>query len=181
MKTHVLILSKTFPATHPKAGQPTYFNQKLMRAVYRDFCDIDVVDREWIKPSVRDRFIPAKLHTIRGNYERWKKIIDEVRSGEAILSVRQWTGKPYNSKQEEIQRFTNRDYISVQKLELKLASFSPFYIEVDRIDEERRTDSVHVGLLANNDGLSLDDWQFWFEKADLSQPFAIIQFTSFRY
>lgn len=87
MKTHVLILSKTFPATHPKAGQPTYFNQKLMRAVYRDFCDIDVVDREWIKPSVRDRFIPAKLHTIRGNYERWKKIIDEVRSGEAILSV----------------------------------------------------------------------------------------------
>ena len=177
MKTHVLILSKTFPATHPKAGQPTYFNQKLMRAVYRDFCDIDVVDREWIKPSVRDRFIPAKLHTIRGNYERWKKIIDEVRSGEAILSVRQWTGKPYNSKQEEIQRFTNRDYISVQKLvwEEECPMSKEYTLRIDGEFFDNYT------MLANNDGLSLEDWRAWFAKEDKSQAFAIIQFTSFRY
>jgi len=179
MKTHVLILSKTFPATHPKAGLPTYFNQKLMRAVYRDFCDIDVVDREWIKPSVRDRFIPAKLHTIRGNYERWKKIIDEVRSGEAILSVRQWTGKPYNSKQEEIQRFTNRDYISVQKLEFLEYqdgfTGNGIWIAGHTFPHE------HELELAQNDGLSLEDWRAWFAKEDKSQAFAIIQFTSFRY
>lgn len=180
MKTHVLILSKTFPVTHPKAGQPTYFNQKLMRAVYRDFSDIDVVDREWIKPSVRDRFIPAKLHTIRGNYERWKKIIDEVRSGEAILSVRQWTGKPYNSKQEEIQRFTNRDYISVQKLVFDNSMIDPLCYPIIG-DGPFADELANDEELAANDGLSLADWRAWFAKEDKSQSFAIIQFTSFRY
>lgn len=36
-------------------------------------------------------------------------------------------------------------------------------------------------LLANNDGLSHEDWLAWFAKEDKSQAFAIIQFTSFRY
>ena len=178
MKTHVLILSRTFPKWHPRAGEPTYFNQKLMRAVYRDFSNIDVVDREWIKPSVRDRFIPAKLHTLRGNYERWKKIIDEVRSGEAELSVREWSGIPYRSHQVEIQRFTNRDYISVQKLvweEEGLRNGTEYTLRIDGKFFNNYT------MLANNDGLSLEDWRAWFAKEDKSQAFAIIQFTSFRY
>ena len=35
--------------------------------------------------------------------------------------------------------------------------------------------------LAKNDGLSLDDFKAWFKSYDLSQPMAIIHFTSFRY
>ncbi|MBQ9637447.1 MAG: hypothetical protein IJV36_06090 [Prevotella sp.] len=40
---------------------------------------------------------------------------------------------------------------------------------------------VGIGNLANNDGLSLEDWREWFKGYDLSKPLAIIHFTSFRY
>lgn len=33
MKTYVLILSRTFPAYHPKAGQPTYFKEQLQNTL----------------------------------------------------------------------------------------------------------------------------------------------------
>mgnify|MGYP007101882869 CR=1 FL=1 len=46
MKTYYLTLSKVFPSTHAKAGMNTCFEEKLR--VY-------------------------KLHTIRANYDFWKK------------------------------------------------------------------------------------------------------------
>lgn len=179
MKTHVLILSKTFPKWHPKAGQPTYFKEKMHNGLlWNKGMNIGYSQT----PSYAiPGDIQLKLHTLRGNYERWEKIFEEIDRGEACLVLKQWSGVPYRSKQETIAVLTKEDGIGLQKLDLKLASFSPFYIEVDRIDEERRTDTIHVGLLANNDGLSLTDWQFWFEKYDLSKPLAIIHFTSFRY
>lgn len=179
MKTHVLLLAKTFPAKHPKAGQPTYYKEKMHNGLLWDKGENVGYSQNPSYAIPGD--IQLKLHTLRGNYGRWKKIIDEVNRGEAVLSVREWSGVPYRSTQVEIFRFTKDDHLGCQKLDLKLASFSPFYIEVDRIDEERRTDTIHVGLLANNDGLSLTDWQFWFEKYDLSKPLAIIHFTNFRY
>ena len=38
-------------------------------------------------------------------------------------------------------------------------------------------------MLAENDGLTLADWEAWFSnpKYDLSEPMAIIHFTKFRY
>lgn len=179
MKTYVLTLSKTFLATHPKAGQPTYFKEKMHNGLLWNK-GMNIGYSQTPSYAVSGD-IQLKLHTIRGNYELWRKRFVQIESGEACLSIRQWTGKPYASKQVEIARLTKEDGIGLQKLDLKLASFSPFYIEVDRIDEERRTDTIHVGLLANNDGLSLTDWQFWFEKSDLSKPLAIIHFTNFRY
>ena len=35
--------------------------------------------------------------------------------------------------------------------------------------------------LAKNDGLSLPDFEEWFEPYDLSKPLAIIHFTNYRY
>ena len=40
---------------------------------------------------------------------------------------------------------------------------------------------IELPLLAKNDGLSFNDWFYWFEKYDLSKPLAIIHFTKFRY
>lgn len=40
---------------------------------------------------------------------------------------------------------------------------------------------VEPELLAKNDGLSLEDWIEWFKSYDLSEPMAVIHFTSFRY
>lgn len=170
MKTYVITLSKTFPEKHPRKGEPTNFNAQLLNAVCRAH-----------NMSVGFPQFGMKLHTIRANYDLWSNRFKQIEACKAVLSVRYWTGKPYHSKQMEICKLTKEDGIGVQKLELKLASYLPFYIEVDRIDEDRRKDVIHVGLLAHNDGLSLNDWNDWFRNYDLSKPLAIIHFTPFRY
>lgn len=151
MKTYVLTLSHSFPANHAMHGKPTYFREKFLGT-----------------PGML-----RKLHTIRANYALWKKRFEKIAAGEACLSVREWTGAPFRSKQVEIARLTRKDGIGIQRLD-----FANLY-GCDR----HFVDCYDVNLrkLANNDGLSLDDWREWFKKYDLTKPLAIIHFTSFRY
>lgn len=127
MKTHVLLFSTHFPSHHPKAGEETNF-------------DTMVPDLE-------------KIHTIRGNYDYWKPKLDEVNRGEAILSCRIWTGKPYRSPQKEICQFTKVDYEAI--------TMGNFVASVG-------LNNVHVDLkvLAENDGLLRTDFVDWFGGAD---------------
>lgn len=148
-KTYVITLSRTFPTTHPRAGEPTGFG---------------------------DNFRLTKLHTIRGNYETWVGRFKKIESGEACISIRQWTGKPYASKQVEIANLKKEDGIGLQVLNFYHGSSQDalFYPSIDG----KPCDSTE---LAKNDGLSLNDWKNWFKKADFSKPMAIIHFTKFRY
>lgn len=98
MKTYYLMLSQVFPVTHARAGQPTGFKEKVEAAIKQ-------LEGEW-----------WKLHTIRGNYERWEKIFDEIYNDKAYLSIRVWEGKPYRSKQIELARLTRKDGIGLQRL-----------------------------------------------------------------
>ena len=180
LKTYVIMLSQSFPGTHPRKGEPTYFEEKVFRATYKQFSTVDVIKDEWIKPEERHKFEPAKLHTIRANYALWRKRFDEVEKGEACISLRKWTGKPYTSKQEEIANLTAKDGIGLQKMEFLHPddgytedAFVWIAGKVLRYDERER--------LAKNDGLSLQDWEDWFAGYDKKKAFAIIHFTAFRY
>lgn len=181
MKTYYLTLSQTFPVYHPKAGQPTHFEQKVFRSTYKEFSGVDVYQDGWLKQQEQPKFEPAKLHTIRGNYDFWRKRFDEIEAGKACLSVRKWTGKPYASKQEEIARLTYRDGIGME-----LLCFADNHSKKDK--ELHRpivggTKEVDYTQLAMNDGLSLQDWEDWFTYGDydLREPMVIIHFTKFRY
>jgi hypothetical protein len=147
-KTYVLMLSELFPKTHNKAGMPTEFKEKVLNK--------------------------KKIHTIRANFPLWEKRIKEVQEGRAVLSIRQWTGEPYRSKQVEIVRLAAEGGVGVQKLCFpnRLTAW---------IDYPERRLSVDFKRLAKNDGLSLADWCDWFRHYDLSKPMAIINFTKFRY
>lgn len=167
MKTYYLTLSQTFPATHPRKGEPTGFSHKVTAAV-----------NKWGDHQL-------KLHTIRGNYDRWYKIFEQIYAGEACLSLRVWSGKPYCSKMIEIARLTKDDGIGIQKL--KFASdrdgqqcWWNFSIDGRYCHYDTKADYV-PNELAENDGLSYKDWQDWFRNYDLSKPLAIIHFTKFRY
>ena len=153
MKTYVLTLSKVFPKTHARAGEPTEFREKFLKK--------------------------EKIHTIRANYELWRKRIKEIQAGRAVLSVRQWTGKPYASPQKEIAKLTAEDGVGLQKLEIlpNKCAFNILNVESRGI----LCKTLKADILARNDGLSLDDWREWFKGYDLSKPMAIIHFTKFRY
>ena len=145
MKTYVLTLSKVFPATHPLKGEPTGF---------------------------REAFRKNKLHTIRANYTLWAKRFEKIAAGDACLSVREWLGAPYRSKQREIARLTADDGVGIQKLTFFAGRI--IYPTVGKYQPS-------VKEIANNDGLHADDWVYWFKNYDLSKPLAIIHFTKFRY
>ena len=146
MKTYVITLSKYFPLTHMRAGIETHFKEKIL-------CS-------------------EKIHTIRGNYELWEKRIKEVQEGRAVLSIRQWTGKPYRSKQVEIAMLTAENGIGIQRLDI----FD--FMRPAKVDSSQLVDLTD---LANNDGLSFSDWYYWFRLADVIKPMVIIHFTKFRY
>jgi hypothetical protein len=120
MKTYVLMLAKTFPHDHPRAGQETHFAEKYLSG--------------------------EKIHTIRANTYLWKKREEMMAIGKAVLSIRQWEDKPYRSKQIEIAKIDN---INVERITAK-------EIELLDIDE-----------LANNDGLSRQDFEAWFKGKSL--------------
>jgi len=140
MKTHILIISKTFPKTHPRSGQPTEF---------------------WSKIQLRN-----KRTTIRSNYHGWKKRIDEVNNGSAIISLREWESIPYNSPQIELRRYS-KGMISVSKLDV----ITHDYYEIN--DRHISTDTI-----AKNDGLSTQDFNAWFCNVKDGAEMAVISFDT---
>ena len=164
MKTYVITLSRYFPAKHSKAGEPTQFRDAFYAGL--------VFNR-----GSKCTYLHPKLHTIRANYPLWEKRIKEVQEGKAFLSVRQWSGKPYWSKQIEIARLTAANDVGIQRLS--------FYKDKDGVPSLKYLNIngkyIDREILANNDGLSKEDWQEWFRNYDLSKPLAIIHFTKFRY
>ncbi len=163
IKTHVLTLSKTFPVGHSRAGQPTYFKEKVTSKEFPV-----IIEHGHGYSTI---FNGRKLHTIRANFPLWFERFKEIQRGEAVLSIRQWSGAPYRSKQVEIARLTAEDGIGIQKVFLNDLN-SPAYIDGHKVD---------LFSLAFNDGLNFGDWQDWFKGYDLSQPLVVIHFTKFRY
>ncbi len=158
MKTYVITLSKVFPASHMRKGEPTEFLEKFLNG----------------QTGTGDF---KKLHTIRANCPLWEKRIKEVQQGYAVLSVRQWSGRPYASKQVTIANLTAVDGVGIQRLSFDTdrdgcISYKFFDIGGRYAD---------INDVANNDGLTFDDWREWFKNYDHTKPLAIIHFTSFRY
>ena len=160
MKTYVLTVSKTFPKTHKRAGEPTFFKDKI------------ILDRA---------FGNGKIHTIRSNYQYWKNIVEKIQAGEAILSIRYWSGKPYKSKQVEICQLDKDSGVGVQ--ELDMSAFKRVGLPFINFRDESGVGSKHINALelSDNDGLSYDDFKEWFKDYDMSKPMAVIHFTKFRY
>ena len=116
-----------------------------------------------------------KLHTLRGDLQKWTKYFELIKAGTHYLSVREWAGRPRQSAQVEVLRLTKDNLIGLQRLDFVFdKTGKSFTVMVDR-------KVIPVDKLANNDGLSLNDWLAWMKDEDLTQPMAVVQFTQFRY
>jgi hypothetical protein len=146
MKTFVLTVSKKFPKTHIKSGENTGFVNQISKLFTSE---------------------NTKIHTIRANFDLWEKRIKEINEGKAVLSIRYWSDKPYNSKQVEICVL---ERVGIQKLD-NPANFVFAPIEGKMVNWDE---------VAKNDGLSFYDFCEWF-KVRNDKPMAIIHFTDFRY
>jgi len=179
MKTYVLTVSRYFPKTHKRAEDPTYFVEKILS----EQISCGLISRSEVKKHEPFSVLifntdEPKIHTCRANYDLWKKRIDNVSIGEAILSVRYWSGKPYNSKQVEICQLNKDSGVGVQRLTFQHDRDGIYGLKYPIIS---RTHFGDIKILAANDGLSLEDFKEWFKGYDLTKPMAIIHFTKFRY
>jgi len=147
----VITFSRVFPSYHPRKGEPTFFVEKIWSTEMfkKDF------DRGIIKDAFKnyeERNFEPKWHTIRAG-KRWK-VGDK-------FSPRVWSGKPYASKQIVIA-----PDIEIKKVWNVRINPNGNYTEV-----MLTTKSVNVftllscGNVAENDGLDVNDFINWFQKA----------------
>lgn len=151
-KKIILTLSKRFPTTHSRKGEPTGFKEKLAKG--------------------------EKLHTIRRNFDLWNVNAEKMTRGGFYLSVRQWSGRPYNSKQTEIQQISRP--IAVQPILIN------YHHDGGLLTAKiKGGNQIEVEQLAKNDGLSLPDFVEWFfgktPKGDATFEGVVIHFTDLRY
>lgn len=188
MKTYVIILSNTFPKGHSMAGKETYFKEQVLNVL--KCYDGHTIERNNDEPL----FINGrKIHTIRGNYALWKKRIGEVNRGEACISLREWSGKPYRSQQREIAILTADNGVGLQRLIISRSEWTDkdndkHFCYWSRINGKE----INLDEIAKNDGFSdVGDYVTWFspdvEKQSPDKDgwkhleLVIIHFTKFRY
>lgn len=97
--SRVITFSRQFPSYHPRAGEPTYFVDKIWNSFRDEYMALPfdeyiafVEDYQKIRMDEEQTysdFDSKKFHTIRAGH-RWKV-------GD-WFSPRVWSGKPYNSK-----------------------------------------------------------------------------------
>lgn len=158
----VLTFSRTFPANHPRKGQPTYFVEKFWNSL-RDN-DLPLPKNIDFPESFMWSILPLsnfgpKHHTIRSG--------NRFKVGDKF-SPRVWSGKPYRSKQ----------IIIAPDIEVKKV----WDIEITTESDDGESDWSYVEFLgkfytaygyggydkeimvqiAKNDGLSISDFYKWF-------------------
>jgi len=142
----VITFSRVFPKYHPKAGQPTYFVEKILAGL----ADSQPL---WKMPNHFTEYdwhmyyncAEAKVHTIR-NGNRWK-VGDK-------FSPRIWSDKPYKSKQ----------IIFSTDIQIKkVFSFSKDLISEHFYLNGIETHPDDLMEIAKNDGLELSDLLLWFQ------------------
>lgn len=146
-KKVILTLCKVFPVTHSQAGKPTEFGKHLQDGV--------------------------KIHTVRGNNkDLWDQRADQIKAGKKYLSVREWSGRPYNSEQVELAQFQE---IGLQHITITNSVSDP--------EPQCWVDDKLVPIyeIAKNDGLSVDDFKEWFLTDTNVFEGVIIHFSKFRY
>lgn len=143
--SRVITFARQFPVTHPKAGQPTNFLPKIWESFGEVGHDLKLTQD--INLALEGNWNPKK-HTIRSG-NRWKK-------GD-MFSPRVWSGRPYCSRQVRIS--DDKELHEVWDIEIDIAGDS----SIVRL-EGKYLSRGGIERLAENDGLSYEEFKAWFNK-----------------
>ena len=148
----VITFSQKFPSYHPKAGQPTYF----VEAFYKSLFVMKCLPKELEESFNHEVFLNGKTkhHTVRSG-NRFKK-------GD-FFSPRVW-GTDVNPKSGKSGAYHSKQIILSHDTEIK----NVWDIEINEATEISINGKfISYGWeveLANNDGLSWQEFNDWFSK-----------------
>lgn len=139
----VRTFTQVFPAGHPRAGEDTFFIEKVLKSfTVLGIPVLEIDAMRYFDNEVWESCEP-KYHTIRAGHH--------FKPGDKF-SPRVWSGRPYNSQQiilapdVEIKKTWN---FEVRRGEYYLNGTKLFFM---------------LERLAGNDGLSKEDFYGWFKK-----------------
>jgi len=168
-----MMFATRFPATHPRAGQPTRFPEKMWnnrRISGPQMTKEDILFLLLTEAKLPGVFDPgmvnepdisncSKGHTIRGG-NRWK-------AGD-MFSPRVWVGKPYYSKQVEFMppiKVVATYQIKIQYTDSRKSLVIWLDNNLIQMISLSSIDNMLQLPVAHNDGLLPADFKGWFPKA----------------
>lgn len=167
--SRVITFSRVFPAYHPRAGQPTNFIRKILKArhlsghlsagdilkISREIGLMGLQDIKSVHQFLSDTNQIPKHHTIRGTEKR-KWTVGEK------FSPRAWSGKPYKSKQLHLG--PDIEIVDVYDVEITYDHVKGMNFEFAApiLNTAWREDFIPMGLVGKNDGLNMVDFVNWF-------------------
>lgn len=145
----VITFSRYFQKSHPRAGEPTHFVEKIIENILLEN-QVEISDEQlnlW-DFGLTNKEVWPKLHTIRAG--------NRFKVGDKF-SPRVWSGKPYASKQIviapdlEVKQVYRIEIYATGEVFINEAFFGHFGM-------------ADVNKLAKNDGLAAKDFRNWFTK-----------------
>jgi hypothetical protein len=188
IKRHVLMIAHRFMSTHPRKGQFTWFQEKIhlgQKSAPHPPIAEPILVKDTFGSGTLMTWYP-KITTIRPNYVNWKRKIDEVNRGEAVLVLKYWSGKPYNSSPVEILEL-GKGQVGIQRVVLYNSGAAIFD---DATNISKSCPFNEIEQLWINDGFNeFNDFFHWFcpplKRVDVVRKLefdgALIHFTNFKY
>jgi hypothetical protein len=180
----VITFSRTFPVYHPKAGKPTYFVEKYLNSNNFDYLSNDYQNlliniNPKIDPEIIMQFIRGLASGITNEKHTTIRARKRLKNGELaerrfkkgdLFSPRVWgtdinpkSGKsgPYHSKQ--IILAPDTEILEVWDITINECKL------VHIAGSEKILSQKKEEILANNDGLNVQDFFDWFPKPFIGQ------------
>lgn len=146
----IITFSRTYPSYHPRAGEPTYFVEKIYASLADTIPGFKIpndANEYWDWHEYYNCKSP-KHHTIRSGHRF--KVGDK-------FSPRVWSGKPYRSKMIQFA-----PDIEVKKIwEFELIKFGAYDDVLMTIDGHTPKQKIVYDVI-KNDGLTHADFSNWF-------------------
>lgn len=173
----VITFSRRFPAYHPKAGQPTYFVEKIIEWYFdmipHNFHNIPEMIYQ-LNPNIPKEILDAFLDDLIGAVRDWKG--HTVRGGNRFkagdkFSPRVW-GNDINPKSGRSGPYHSKQIIFLPDIEVKKTwNFEIKQSELSCVDTDLFVDGRRINAdlpprlteIANNDGLDVLDFLRWFQ------------------
>jgi hypothetical protein len=151
--SRVITFSRVFPSHHPRAGEPTYFVEKVWNSIAYDLTiyaeQFPIPYKELGIDFSKVKDTDQKHHTIRAGH-RWKV-------GD-YFSPRVWSGKPYNSKQ--IQFAPDIEIKNVWDFQIRRCT-DGILVSYEMFIDGNMSRGLYT--LFENDGLTYNDFCDWFK------------------
>jgi hypothetical protein len=154
----VITFSRVFPGYHPRAGEQTYFVEKIWKSFYNKGTGLPLDFHSYVDAYIETGLIEhSSFESHVTLYDRINPKHHTIRAGHRFkagdwFSPRVWSGTPYRSKQIQFAP------------DIQVKKTWDFYRDSYQWDAP-----AAIEIMAKNDGLSIVDFIDWFQLAKGNQ------------